>query len=67
MTGAVILALLPVVLLIALGMGLRRGGFLDRAFWPGPSGSPISSCCRACSSTVSPPRSSTRSPWPISP
>lgn len=35
MTGAVVLALLPVVLLIALGMGLRRGGFLDGAFWPG--------------------------------
>ncbi|WP_342149476.1 AEC family transporter [Methylorubrum sp. SB2] len=35
MTGAVTLALLPVVLLIALGLGLRRGGFLDGAFWPG--------------------------------
>ncbi|GAB6845629.1 AEC family transporter [Methylorubrum rhodinum] len=35
MTGAVVLALLPVVLLIALGMGLRRGGFLDAAFWAG--------------------------------
>ncbi|KQT50495.1 transporter [Methylobacterium sp. Leaf456] len=35
MTGAVALALLPVVLLIALGMGLRRGRFLDGAFWPG--------------------------------
>ncbi len=35
MTGAVVLALLPVVLLIALGVGLRRGGFLDGAFWPG--------------------------------
>lgn len=35
MTGAVVLALLPVVLLIALGMGLQRGGFLDDAFWPG--------------------------------
>lgn len=35
MTGAVVLALLPVVLLIALGVGLRRGGFLDASFWPG--------------------------------
>lgn len=35
MTGAVVLALLPVVLLIALGMGLRRSRFLDEAFWPG--------------------------------
>ncbi|SFK87399.1 AEC family transporter [Methylorubrum salsuginis] len=35
MSGAVVLALLPVVLLIALGLGLRRGGFLDGAFWPG--------------------------------
>ncbi|MFC7662675.1 AEC family transporter [Methylorubrum suomiense] len=34
MTGPVVLALLPVVLLIALGMGLRRCGFLDERFWP---------------------------------
>lgn len=35
MTGAVVLALLPVVLLIVLGMGLRRSRFLDASFWPG--------------------------------
>lgn len=35
MTGAVVLALLPVVLLIALGVALRRSGFLGGSFWPG--------------------------------
>jgi malonate transporter len=34
MTGAILLALLPVILLIALGYGLRRRGFLQEAFWP---------------------------------
>jgi malonate transporter len=34
MTGAILLALLPVILLIALGYGLRRRGFLQQAFWP---------------------------------
>ena len=34
MTGAVLLALLPVVLLIGLGAGLRRCRFLAEGFWP---------------------------------
>ena len=34
MTGAVILALVPVALLIALGAAMRRGAFLADAFWP---------------------------------
>ncbi|CAH2602862.1 putative transmembrane protein [Rhodovastum atsumiense] len=34
MTGAVILALLPVILLIGLGAWLRRSGFLAAGFWP---------------------------------
>lgn len=34
MTAAVLLALLPVALLIGLGAGLRRTGFLADAFWP---------------------------------
>lgn len=34
MTGAVLLALLPVVLLTALGFALRRRRFLADAFWP---------------------------------
>lgn len=34
MTGAVIAALVPVVLLIGLGAGLRRSGFLAETFWP---------------------------------
>ncbi|MER2268671.1 AEC family transporter [Methylobacterium oxalidis] len=34
MTGAVLLALLPVVILTALGMVLRHRRFLDDAFWP---------------------------------
>ncbi|NEU12149.1 AEC family transporter [Methylobacterium sp. BTF04] len=34
MTGAVVLALLPVVILIALGMVLRHRGFLAESFWP---------------------------------
>lgn len=33
MTGAVFLALLPIVGLIGLGLALRRGRFLDDAFW----------------------------------
>lgn len=35
MTGAVLLALVPVILLIGFGWGLRRSGFLPAAFWPG--------------------------------
>lgn len=35
MTAAVLLALVPVILLIGLGWGLRRSGFLPAAFWPG--------------------------------
>ncbi|WP_232628133.1 AEC family transporter [Methylobacterium sp. Leaf118] len=34
MTGPVVLALLPIVLLIALGAVLRRRRFLAEAFWP---------------------------------
>ncbi|AWN46650.1 transporter [Methylobacterium terrae] len=34
MTGAVLLALLPVVLLTALGFALRRRRFLAESFWP---------------------------------
>lgn len=34
MTGAVLLALVPIVLLIGLGHALRRTGFLAEAFWP---------------------------------
>lgn len=34
MTGAVLLALAPVALLIALGSALRRTAFLTEAFWP---------------------------------
>ena len=34
MSADVILALLPIVLLIMLGMGLRRLGFLTESFWP---------------------------------
>lgn len=34
MTGAVIGALVPVALLIALGAGMRRAAFLHDAFWP---------------------------------
>ncbi|OAS19968.1 AEC family transporter [Methylobacterium platani] len=34
MTAAVLLALLPIVLLTALGFGLRRRRFLAEAFWP---------------------------------
>lgn len=34
MTGAILLALLPVILLIALGYWLRRRAFLAEAFWP---------------------------------
>ena len=34
MTGAVILALAPIALLIGLGQGMRRVGFLADAFWP---------------------------------
>lgn len=34
MTGAVLLALLPIVILTALGLALRRRGFLAEGFWP---------------------------------
>jgi hypothetical protein len=34
MTGAIVLALAPPALMIALGFGLRRARFLDEAFWP---------------------------------
>ncbi|KWE57174.1 transporter [Burkholderia ubonensis] len=34
MIGAVLLALAPVALLVALGHGLKRSGFLGDAFWP---------------------------------
>lgn len=34
MVGTVALALLPVALLIALGHGLKRSGFLGESFWP---------------------------------
>lgn len=34
MTGAVLLALVPVASLIGLGLALRRSGFLAGAFWP---------------------------------
>ncbi|MCP1215802.1 AEC family transporter [Acetobacter orientalis] len=34
MTGAVLLALLPIVVLIVLGMALRHRGFLAESFWP---------------------------------
>ena len=34
MTGHVLVALVPVVLLIGLGAVLGRGGFLDPPFWP---------------------------------
>lgn len=34
MTGAVLLALLPIALLIGLGALLRRIGFIGEAFWP---------------------------------
>ncbi len=34
MTAAILLALLPVILLIALGAWLRRRAFLAEAFWP---------------------------------
>jgi len=33
-TGAVLLALVPVILLIALGYWLRHSGFLAEGFWP---------------------------------
>ncbi|AOJ65817.1 transporter [Burkholderia ubonensis] len=34
MIGAVLLALAPVALLVALGHGLKRSGFMGDAFWP---------------------------------
>ncbi|KWO71204.1 AEC family transporter [Burkholderia ubonensis] len=34
MIGAVLLALAPVALLVALGHGLKRSGFVGDAFWP---------------------------------
>lgn len=34
MTGTILLALLPIVLLIGLGVGLRRSDFIGAAFWP---------------------------------
>lgn len=34
MTGPVLLALVPIVLLIGLGHGLKRTGFITDAFWP---------------------------------
>ncbi len=34
MTGTILLALLPIVLLIGLGAALRRSRFLGEAFWP---------------------------------
>ena len=34
MTGALLLALLPIALLIGLGAALRRVGFLAQSFWP---------------------------------
>lgn len=34
MTGAVLLALAPVALLVALGHLIRRTGFVADAFWP---------------------------------
>lgn len=34
MTSLVVIALLPIVLLIAFGKGLRHSGFLTPAFWP---------------------------------
>lgn len=34
MTGAILLALLPTLLLIGLGAALRARGFLSEAFWP---------------------------------
>lgn len=34
MTGPVLLALVPIVLLIGLGHGLKRTGFIADAFWP---------------------------------
>ena len=34
MTAAVLLALLPIIILIALGVLLRRHRFLDEGFWP---------------------------------
>ncbi len=34
MTGALLLALLPIALLIALGAALRRARFLAESFWP---------------------------------
>lgn len=34
MTGALLLALLPIALLIGLGATLRRAGFLAESFWP---------------------------------
>jgi malonate transporter and related proteins len=34
MTGMVLVALVPIVLLIALGYGIRRAGFLADSFWP---------------------------------
>ncbi|MBE7244732.1 MAG: AEC family transporter [Actinomycetospora chiangmaiensis] len=34
MTGALLLALLPIALLIGLGAALRRAGFLAESFWP---------------------------------
>ncbi|WP_434771626.1 AEC family transporter [Pseudomonas entomophila] len=34
MTGVLILALVPVALLIALGVALRRSGWIAEAFWP---------------------------------
>ncbi len=34
MTGALLLALVPIALLIALGFALRRAGFLAETFWP---------------------------------
>lgn len=34
MTGAILLALLPIALLIGLGAVLRRIGFIGEAFWP---------------------------------
>lgn len=34
MTGALLLALVPIALLIGLGVALRRAGFLAETFWP---------------------------------
>lgn len=34
MTGTILLALIPIILLIGLGAALRRSGFIGEAFWP---------------------------------